>query len=74
SNNARGDLSWQRALFYYGAVDRADLPDEVSVDLVKYGMGTCRTVGDFFALHGHGEAISNIKKKLVYKDNQWSPE
>ena len=72
TNAVLGNLSWQRALYYYGILDRQELAEEAAFELEKYGMGISRSVDDFFELHGHYSALEKVRNNFVYENKTWS--
>jgi hypothetical protein len=71
SNKARGLLSWDRVLYYYGLKGVEELSSEVRNDLTKYGLGTNRSLHSFFEIHNQPEWKQNLRNGLSYTEGEW---
>ena len=63
-NHRRSLMSWDRVLYYYGLKDFNSLPNEVTTDIDKYGVGNVRSIQSYFDLNG----VPAWKEKLSLTD------
>lgn len=68
----RGEMSWKRVLYYYGLLSIEEVPVAVKTDIEKYGLGSKRTLNEFFKIHNQENAIQNLKNGLIYSNGKWS--
>ena len=69
SNWQKSKLSWKRVSYYYGLCDLDDV--ELQEDISLYGLGSKRTLDEFFDIHNERGCIEKIKKGWTYEKGKW---
>jgi hypothetical protein len=71
SNVNKGKSVWKRVLYYYGLCSIEELDDDMKKDISLYGLGSNRTLEEYFYLHGEENVIDKLKNGYYYKDKKW---
>ena len=75
--NSQQEKSLKRVKYILGWLDEKDLDDELKKEIDKYGLGTERSIEDYYKFAGINQkdkkGTSYCNKKYVIKDNKWVP-
>ena len=72
NNKNEQDNSWKRVCYFYGIINKDDLPTSYQNNLDLYCLGNIRSLEDFFNIHHQENVIQKIKQGFTFKNNKWS--